>query len=138
MNVDELIKLSKELNITYEEEKKKYDSGNYDKEIVKEEIDDISREIDKVNKLIDIYQYDDKNYIVMRLERLYMMMLFNLDEDKFNTLSEEKMYKLFDKSFPNEWVYKYSNEKKEEMLLDAICGNKVIFNKKIRKFIITE
>ena len=52
----------------------------------------------------------------MKLEKLYMILVANISENRFNELNEDELYEIFDKSFPNEWVYKYSNDEKEQLL----------------------
>ena len=126
MNIEELIKLKEELNNLYSEEKKSNSS--------KEELEDIAREITKVDSLIKIYQNNDKDYIVMKLERLYMMNASDIEENKFNTLNEDKIFEIFDRYFPDKWVIDYNLEEKEKYLLDAICTNKLIKTKKKNKF----
>ena len=135
MNIEELIKLKEELNIKYSEEKKEYDLTEIkeEKEILEEELKDILKEITKVDSLIDIYRYPDKRYIVMKLERLYMMLIADLNENQFDELSEDKMFEIFDNFFPDNWEYKYNLEEKEKLLLDAICGNELINTKVIKK-----
>ena len=126
MEVEELIKLKKELQQIYEIEEKEYNPNNEDNEIIEEELKDIKKEQIKVDKLIEIYKREDKGYIVMKLERLYMMLVSNLNELEFNSLNEEQMFEIFDNYFPKEWTYKYSIEEKENILLNAICKNRII------------
>ena len=133
MDLEELKKLKEELKKVYEEEK----SNNNDivnKEVYENELKDIEKEQFKVDKMIEIYQNSDKNYIVMKLERLYMMLVSNMSENKFDELSDDDLFDIFDKSFPYEWVYKYSNEEKEQLLLDAISNNRIIQNQKAKKY----
>jgi len=127
MSLEELLKLKDELAKIYEAEKMSLTDSKSEK-ITREELNEILKEQYKVDKLIEIYKNPNKNikYIVMKLERLYMLLLSNLNEKKFNALSEDKMFKIFDKFFPNEWVYKITDSQKEQLLLEAISENKMI------------
>ncbi len=129
MKIEELVALSEELQALYEKEKKGYENGELDdfgRDLIDNELKDILKELKKVNSLIKIYKSEDQEYIVMKLERLYMMTLLDLDEPEFSKLSEDETFECFDKFFPDEWVYKYSNDKKEQLLLDAISQNRMI------------
>lgn len=132
MNIEELKKLKEELNNIYEDEKNN-GLNTTNKKICENELRDIEKEQFKVDNLIEIYQNHDKDYIIMKLERLYMILVANISENRFNELNENELYEIFDKSFPNEWVYKYSNDEKEQLLLDAIASNKIVKNPKTKK-----
>ena len=116
MNIEDLVKLKNEIQSIYEKEK----HG------MAEEKKDILKELNKVDELIQIYQVKDKEYIIMKLERLYMKIVCNLNDDEFNKLSQEERYKIFSKYFPKDWVLKYSLDKKESLLLESICNNEII------------
>lgn len=120
MNLEELIKIKEKL----EKEKNKcnIDASEFNKVIFNE----IAKEIKKIDNIINIYKVQDKKYIVMKLERLYMMILSNLDEGKFNSLTDDKQFEIFDKNFPDDWEYKYSIEEKEQLLLNAIGSKEKI------------
>ena len=131
MNLNELVELKSELKDIYEEELKKYHTSDLNKNIFEEELKDIKKEISKVDSLINIYQDDaTKDYIVMELERLYMLLISELDKNQFSKLDENEMFEIFDKYFPDEWVLTYTLEQKEKLLLDAICENKTLVRKK--------
>ena len=135
MSLEELLKLKSELAQAYEREKgvglSTKDSNS--KKVIEEELNDIQKEQFKVDKLIEIYQSQSKNYIVLKLERLYMMLVSNLDEKRFNALSEDEMFEIFDKFFPDEWAYRLTVEQKEQLLLEAISANKMIDFQKVKK-----
>ena len=134
MDLNELIKLRQELQSIYDNETAEYKKENLDenrKSAFLAELDDISTELKKVDELIDIYKSNDKKLIVMKLERLYLRLLSGLDKEKFNSLDEDEMFELFDSNFPVEWVFKYSLDKQEDILLDAICKNKLIVPEKV-------
>ena len=135
MSLEELLKLKSELAQAYEREKgvglSTKDSNS--KKVIEEELNDIQKEQFKVDKLIEIYQNQSKNYIVLKLERLYMMLVSNLDEKRFNALSEDEMFEIFDKFFPDEWAYRLTVEQKEQLLLEAISANKMIDFQKVKK-----
>ena len=42
------------------------------------------------------------------------------------------MFELFDSNFSDEWVFNYSLDEQEDILLDAICNNKLIVQGKER------
>ena len=123
MNLEELIDLRCELSNLYESEKKKLNTNS---SVNNNELSDISKEIIKLNHLINIYHVDDVDYRVMKLERLYVMIISEFNEEDFNKLDEEKMFEIFNNSFPKTWIYKYNSKEKEQLLLDAICNNRFI------------
>ena len=131
MNIEELIILKNDLKRIYEQEKIN-SIGINNKETYEKELKDIEKEQIKVDKLIEIYQNQNKNNIIMKLERLYMMLLSNKCEKEFNELNENELFEIFDKYFPDEWVYKYNVLQKEQLLLEAICNNKIIKESKKR------
>ena len=136
MNIQELINLRKEIQAKYDEEKKEYNSStlDVDKENIRDELDDISLELFKVDKLIDIYQNNKEiEFIELKLERLYMQIMSDFDNNKFEALSENELFELFDKYFPDKWIYIDDVNKKIELLLTAICNNKLINIKSSKK-----
>ena len=129
MNIEELKKLKEEIQIKFDEEKNEYESLSQgkEKEIVKEELKDISNELLKTMKLIEIYQTNQLDELrEAKLERLYMQLMSEISEESFNALNEDKLFELFERFFPDEWVYIDDIHKKEELLLEAICSNQVI------------
>ena len=136
MNIQELINLRKEIQAKYDEEKKEYNSStlDVDKENIRDELDDISLELFKVDKLIDIYQNNKEiEFIELKLERLYMQIMSDFDNNKFEALSENELFELFDKYFQDKWIYIVDVNKKIELLLTAICNNKLINIKSSKK-----
>ena len=136
MNIQELINLRKEIQAKYDEEKKEYNSStlDVDKENIRDELDDISLELFKVDKLIDIYQNNKEiEFIELKLERLYMQIMSDFDDNKFEALSENELFEIFDKYFPDKWIYIDDVNKKIELLLTAICNNKLINIKSSKK-----
>ena len=137
MNINKLLTLKSQLADVYNQEQltlRNSDSTNIP--ILEGEIRDIVHEQNKVEKLIEIYQSSDKDYIIMKLERLYMMLLLGVTEDEFNKLDEDKIFIIFNKYFPDEWVFVNDSEKKEILLLDAICSNKVINISQNKKYLL--
>ena len=137
MDINKLLTLKNQLTSVYNQEQltlRNSDSTNIP--IIEGEIRDIVHEQNKVEKLIEIYQSSDKDYIIMKLERLYMMLMLGIEEDKFNKLDENKIFRIFDKFFPDEWVFINDLEQKEELLLDAICSNKVIDIPQNKKYLL--
>ena len=129
MNIEELEKLKEELIKIYNDELNKKDISSLnsnEKQIVTDELSDIEKEIHKVESLIEISKINNEALKIARLENLYLMNTNNIKEEDFNKLSEEESYELFDEYFPDNWPYKYNIKEKEEILLDAICSNKLI------------
>ena len=129
MNVDELKKLKEEIQIQYDKEKKLLSTSPIEKErtLIEEELNDISRELLKITKLIEIYQTNQPDALKeAKLEMLYMQLMSGIDEENFNTLDQDKLFELFEKCFSNDWVYIEDTHQKEELLLEAICSNKII------------
>ena len=136
MNIEELKKLKEEIQVQYDEEKKLFDASpnKKEKKIINEELKDISKELLKITKLIEIYQTTQPDVLKeAKLERLYMQLMSGIDENSFNNLDQDKIFELFEKYFPNKWVYIENIHQKEELLLEAICSNQTINIKKITK-----
>ena len=137
MDINELLNFKKKLASIHKEEQEKLINDNgTNRKIIEDEINDIIHEQKKVEKLIEAYKNNDKDYIVMKLERLYMMLLLGVTEDEFNKLDEDKIFIIFNKYFPDEWVFVNDSEKKEILLLDAICSNKVINISQNKKYLL--
>lgn len=127
MNIEELLKLKDELKIIYDEESKELASSDKKNvSLIEDELLDIQREQSKVESLIKIYESDNQDLIVTKLERLYMRIILDISEKEFDALSENKIYDTFSKCFPNEWVFIDDLDKKEQILLDAISNNKIL------------
>ena len=129
MNIEELKKLKEEIQAKYDEEKKEYEASlnSKEKEIVKEELKDISKELLKTIKLIEIYQTNQPVELKeAKLERLYMQLMSETDEENFNNFDEDKLFEIFEEYFPDEWVNINDVHQKEELLLEAICSNQMI------------
>ena len=129
-----LIELREFLKSIYDKEKAEYIFSNlneHDKNVFIEFLKKIFKEKTKVDYIFNVYQKGNKDYIVMKLERLYMMLLYDLNEVQFNSLGDEEMFEIFDKCFPDEWVFIDSLDMKEDLLLDAIRKNKPIRIKKL-------
>lgn len=137
MNLDELIKLKEEIRKKYEEEMEKYNSciSKKDKAIISGELEDILRELIKVDRLISIYQNNnnEEKLIVLLLERLYMQLILGMNQEEYDKLSEDKLFNIFDKYFPDEWVYNDDVKDKEKLLLEAICENRKIDTHGLKK-----
>ena len=137
MDINELLNFKKKLASIHKEEQEKLINDNgTNRKIIEDEINDIIHEQKKVEKLIEAYKNNDKDYIVMKLERLYMMLLLGTEEDRFNKLDENEIFRIFDKCFSDEWVFINDLELKEELLLDAICSNKVIDIPQSKKYLL--
>lgn len=137
MDINELLNLKEKLTSIHKEEQEKLINDNgTNRKIIEDEINDIIHEQIKVEKLIEVCQNNDKDYIVMKLERLYMMLLLGVTEDEFNKLDEDKIFIIFNKYFPDEWVFVNDSEKKVSLLLDAICSNKVINISQNKKYLL--
>ena len=137
MDINELLALKAQLaSVCNQEQENLRNSNSANRQIIEDEIREIVHEQNKVEKLIEIYQSSDKDYIVMKLERLYMMLLLGTEEDRFNKLDENEIFRIFDKFFPDEWVFINDLEQKEELLLDAICSNKVIDIPQNKKYLL--
>jgi len=129
MNIEELIKLKEEIQTKYDEEKKQYDKTlvEKDKIIISEELKDISYELSKILKLIEIYKTNQPiELIEAKLENLYIQLISEIDDNEFNALDQDKLFELFEKYFPNDWVYINDINQKEGLLLDAICSNQML------------
>ena len=136
MDIEELRKLKEDIQVQYDKEKKLLDasSNKKEKKIINEELEDISKELLKVTKLIEIYQTNQPDILKeAKLERLYMQLMSGIDENSFKNLDQDKIFELFEKYFPNKWVYIENIHQKEELLLEAICSNQTINIKKIAK-----
>ena len=136
MNIEELKKLKEEIQVQYDEEKKLFDASpnKKEKKIINEELKDISKELLKITKLIEIYQTTQPDVLKeAKLERLYMQLMSGIDENSFKALNQDKVFELFERYFPNEWVYIEDIHQKEELLLDAICSNQTVKTKHITK-----
>ncbi len=130
INIDELKELIKEIKNTYDDEKKQYEAATNvnDKEIMGKELLDIIGEIDKIEKIIKIYDdsSDNKELIIAKLERLYMQQISgNTNEEEFNKIDFDEKFNIFDSFFPKEWVLRNDLDK-EQILLDAIIKNEAI------------
>ena len=135
MSIEELLKLQEELQQKYEEEKALYEAcqSRTEKAVLYDVIMEISKELLKVKKLLEIYQSSTNiNMNVYYLEKLYMFLASGLDENKFNHLDDDKIFKLFDRYFPEKWVYESNIEEKEKRLLDAICRNEFLEDSKYK------
>ncbi len=120
MTIEELIELKRKAQEVYDAEKAKQNAGPI------EGLDAIAGEISKIDSLIKIYGNPNIKYRIMKLERLYMMIVSGLSEAKFNQLNDDEMFEFFDNYIPDRWVFNISDEEKEQLLLDAISGNKII------------
>ena len=130
IEINELKGLSNTIKNTYDAEKRKYETETDvdEKERLGNELIDIMNEIDKIESIINIYNShgDDKEYIVLKLERLYMRLISGINSDEeFNTIEFDKKFKIFDSFFPKEWVLRNDLDK-EQLLLDAIIKNEAI------------
>ena len=125
MELEELKKIKEQIIEKYNNELKERERSNQ-KDIFDEELKFIKREIGKVEELIDIYKYQDIEYRVMRLERLYMRTITEKSKEEFSRLTEDEEFEIFDELFPDNWPYIFSSEKKEEYLKEAICTNGVL------------
>lgn len=137
MDINELLALKAQLaSVCNQEQENLRNSNSANRQIIEDEIREIVHEQNKVAKLIEIYKNNDKDYIIMKLERLYMILLLGITEDKFNKLDENDIFRIFDKYFPDEWIFINDLEQKENLLLDAICSNKVIDISQNKKYLL--
>lgn len=121
MDINELKQIRDDVFTSYEEEKNKFDD-----DVLNDELYFIKKEINKLDELISIYNNDDIEYRVMKLEILYMRNLYDMDEDEFNSLSVDEETDIFMKLFPNKWSYSIPIEDKLKYLEEAIIDNKPI------------
>lgn len=125
MNIEELEKLKEEFNTEYENM-----VNNSTDETDKGALNDLKKEIDKIDSLINIYSINDLDIRVMKLERLYMQIIYSKSEEEYNKLDIDKKSDMFNNSFPDTWTYMYSQAEKEDLLIDSIVNNKLIKPKK--------
>lgn len=121
MDINELKQIRDDVFASYVEEKNKLDD-----DVLNDELYFINKEIKKLDELISIYNNDDIEYRVMKLEKLYMRNLYDMDEDEFNSLSVNEETDIFMKLFPNKWSYSVPIEDKMKYLEEAIIDNKPI------------
>ncbi len=124
MNINELKETKEYILNLYELEKSKVTDKNDPISIAK--LKNYEKEINKLNQLINICKRDDLDYQVMKLERLYMQNITDMNEEEFNNLSMDKKFEIYHNSFPNEWIKTISLEEKLNYLEDAIIDNKNI------------
>ena len=134
MDINEL-KEAKEVVVSlYEHEKPDLVNKNDSISIAKTK--NYEKEINKLDQLVSIYEHDDIDYKVMKLERLYMQNISNLTKEEFNNLSMDQKFEIYYNSFPKKWSTTISLEEKLNYLEDAIIDNdliKVKDNSLIRK-----
>ncbi len=134
MDIKEL-KEAKEVVVSlYEHEKPDLINKNDSISIAKTK--NYEKEINKLDQLVSIYEHDDIDYKVMKLERLYMQNISNLTKEEFNNLSMDQKFEIYYNSFPKKWSTTISLEEKLNYLEDAIIDNdliKVKDNSLIRK-----
>ena len=134
MDINEL-KEAKEVVVSlYEHEKPDLINKNDSISIAKTK--NYEKEINKLDQLVSIYEHDDIDYKVMKLERLYMQNISNLTKEEFNNLSMDQKFEIYYNSFPKKWSTTISLEEKLNYLEDAIIDNdliKVKDNSLIRK-----
>ncbi len=129
LNLQELINLREEIQSIYNREKEDYVKNQKaaEKSVISEELSDIAFELEKVNKLIDIFQNNTyEELIEVKLERLYIQMQTTYSAEELDNMNEDKLFEVYDNLFPNEWVYKLDIQQKIALLLTAICDNKMI------------
>lgn len=117
MNVEDFKAVKNEILKIYNDQKSFLNS---------DETNALKKEIYKLDSFIDIYQRDDIDYRVMRLERLYMQNVMDKTEEEFSNLSIEEKADIFTKLFPENWVYEVSMNDKYNYLEKAIIENKII------------
>ena len=117
MNVEDFNTVKNEILKIYNDQKSFLNS---------DETNALKKEIYKLDSFIDIYQRDDIDYRVMRLERLYMQNVMDKTEEEFSNLSIEEKADIFTKLFPENWVYEVSMNDKYDYLEKAIIENKII------------
>ena len=117
MNVEDFKTVKNEILKIYNDQKSFLNS---------DETNALKKEIYKLDSFIDIYQRDDIDYRVMRLERLYMQNVMDKTEEEFSNLSIEEKADIFTKLFPENWVYEVSMNDKYDYLEKAIIENKII------------
>ena len=125
MEIKELFKLKEEVLLKYNDELKQKDkSGNSN--AIDEALNQIKKELDKIDELINIYKVDDIEYKVMKLERLYMQIMTEKTKEEFSNLTQEEEFNIFNNVFPKNWSFKVPINQKLEYLEKAICTNKLI------------
>ena len=125
MNITELKDVKKEILSIYDYERLLL-NNNEPKVLLKDELANIENEIHKIDTMIDIYQHEDMEYIVMRLERLYMQNVMNKTEEEFNKLSDDEIADAYVDFFPQKWAFAIPLDEKLNYLEDAIIDNKMI------------
>ena len=124
MDINEL-KEAKEVVVSlYEHEKPDLINKNDSISIAKTK--NYEKEINKLDQLVSIYEHDDIDYKVMKLERLYMQNISNLTKEEFNNLSMDQKFEIYYNSFPKKWSTTISLEEKLNYLEDAIIDNELI------------
>lgn len=91
-----------------------------------ESLNHIKNEINKYDSLINILEKKDIEYKIMKLEKLYMQLAYNLTNDEFKKLRLEDKIEIFENLFPGNWAISTTKEKKLELLLNAITNNQMI------------
>jgi hypothetical protein len=122
MDINELIDTKNELLSIYDDKT----LNNKNDSLLKEELNYIEKEINKLDSLIKIYENDDTDYRVMKLERLYMQNISNLSKEEFDNLSMDDKFKIYYNSFPKEWSISIPLEEQLNYLEDAIIDNELI------------
>ena len=125
MDVNELKELKKEIMLKYNEDKKTRDN-NGQSDLINKRLEYIKKEIDKVDSLINIYNVDDIEYRVMKLERLYMRLMNGMTDKEFSSITREEEFKLFNDLFPEKWSFSFSIDEKLKYLEEAISSNRII------------
>lgn len=124
MDINELKEAKEVVLLLYENEKTELVNKNDSISIAK--INNYEKEINKLNHLINIYENDDIDYKVMKLERLYMQNISNLTKEEFDNLSMDKKFEIYYNSFPKKWSTTISLEDKLNCLESAIIDNERI------------
>jgi hypothetical protein len=125
MDINELRDAKKEILSVYDYERSLLNNTEADA-LLKDELVNIENEIHKINTMIDIYQHEDIEYKVMRLERLYLQNVMNKTEEEFNDLSDAEVADAYVDCFPQKWAFAIPLDEKLNYLEDAIIDNKMI------------
>ena len=125
MDINELRDAKKEILSVYDYERSLLNNTEADA-LLKDELVNIENEIHKIDTMIDIYQHEDIEYKVMRLERLYLQNVMNKTEEEFNDLSDAEVADAYVDCFPQKWAFAIPLDEKLNYLEDAIIDNKMI------------
>ena len=129
MDLEELKQKKKEIEEFYQQELEKSKIEN-NPMIYDGELEDIKKEIEKLDDLISIYSnpksYNNPNYKLMKLEQIYIRTMSDKTKEEYKELPEDKRFDIFHNNIPNGWTYDEANypiNKRIEEIEIAIMQN---------------